>query len=74
MLLELIMILESFQLAQLTTSRIWIINDSYDATPSDYVSMIITDYGMVSDNDVLDKICVISMVHSVIRILSLFRN
>jgi translation initiation factor 2B subunit (eIF-2B alpha/beta/delta family) len=21
--------------------------DSYDATPSDYVSMIITDYGMV---------------------------
>lgn len=27
---------------------IFYIDASYDATPSDYVSMIITDYGMVS--------------------------
>lgn len=32
----------------------YLLCDSYDATPSDYVSMIITDYGMVSCNNVLN--------------------
>jgi translation initiation factor 2B subunit (eIF-2B alpha/beta/delta family) len=33
---------------ELTKFLFWIVIGSYDATPSDYVSLIITDYGMVS--------------------------
>lgn len=41
-------------------------HDSYDATPSDYVSMIISDYGMVSVTGFQSGCCLIIFVLSFI--------